>query len=285
MAKTGTDLIGQSDDLADLPSVIEFLRQFKADYDAHNHDGFNSKSFDNLIVRALIASGLLVGSSIYIPNLLSPLFSVDSAGNVKVASLNRSDFHWFTVFESIDGYDKNGVPVLNIDNVYLPTTNSSGNKCAIQKLALYQNNFTWDKRRKVTMGINFDTVGTAGVQLIYLGSGVQQDSFPNLNKCGFATINNNLYGMTANGSANTQLLLQAFTTNFNYDLMVDFVPTIGGIPGYADFYVNGVKKGRITTTLPTSINYANYLLSAEVQTVTTAIKGIRISYWDFWQAN
>ena len=33
-------------------------------------------------------------------------FSVDSDGNAKVSSLSRDDFHWFTVFESVDGYNK-----------------------------------------------------------------------------------------------------------------------------------------------------------------------------------
>lgn len=279
MPRPGQDLLG-APNANDPQSIVDFLTTLKADFDAHNHDGFNSRSFDNLIVQALIASGLLVGNSIYIPTLQAPLFSVDAKGNVVVSSLRRADYHWFTIFESIDGYSKNEA-TLNPDHVLLSTSTVSGDKASLQKLALYGNAFTWNKRRQIKIGVNFATVGTSATQIIWLCTGVGQDSFSTLRKIGFQTVNDNLYGVTADGTTLNQVLLQSFSINTNYDLQAILDPVALTV----DFYVNGVKKGTSTANIPTGTSHANYLMDTECQTVTTASKSVRISYWDFWQAN
>jgi len=48
----------------------------------------------------------LSAATINIPNSTTPLFSVDSSWNVIASSLQRNDYHWFIIFESVDGYSK-----------------------------------------------------------------------------------------------------------------------------------------------------------------------------------
>lgn len=270
--------LGGLGDPSDLGTVISFIKQMRADFDAHNHDGFNSRSFDSLIVRALIAQGLISGSSIYIPDQINPLFQVDSLGNAKVNSLIRNDFQWFTIFESIDGYAKSGVPVLNQDSVTIPTTNVSNNTCELQKIALLTNNFTWAKRRRLRFGVRLATNTNQTIRLV---TGTGQSASPLAQHFGILISNGTLLLEVADGSGSTQADPSiSLTTGVTYEFICDFVPGDG-----VSFYKDGVFLYKVTGNLPTGTSLANWLLDIEVKTLEAVIKSCSVTYWDLWQAN
>lgn len=203
--------------------------------------------------------------------------SVSKAGDAVFNSLERRDFHWFTLFESIDGYAKGGTPVLNQDSVTIPTTATSTNTCELQKFASYSSSFTWDKRRKMKFGVVFNTNTLQYIDMItgainYGGSA---------RHIGFRVVNGTLYALSDHGSAEeTTSIVGTVSIGTVYELEVRHLPGVS-----ETFYLNGTLAATHTSTVPSGTTDAKYLLDIYIRTNENAIKSLKITYYDFWQAN
>ena len=131
---------------------------------------------DNILANSINASKLMAGTvavgvylvvgsgnnvfksdtnGIYLGNATFALapFNVDMAGNAIVNSLRRNDFHWFTLFESIDGYLISGtVSAVSIGPSGIrvwPNNTTAG----ITRGINYASWPTWDKQRMFSCGL------------------------------------------------------------------------------------------------------------------------------------
>lgn len=269
-------------DLTNPDNVAQAILQLRADFDAHNHDGFNSRSLDNLEVQSLLAAGLIGAGAIYIPNIVSPLFSVDVNGNVMANSLQRNDFHWLTLFESITGYTTSGTITNNGINVSVVTGNVSGNTAKIQKTIQYNvGEFSWNKSRKIKTSI---FVNQITAQHIYFITGEATTSAPVDRGFGFQLVNDEIRGYCADGSARS--VTAALSTYSGGDSKSFEARLIYSVLGSKiEFYVNGFLLATLTTNIPTGTTFANIPITIFSITDENVAKTVALSYWDFWQAN
>lgn len=203
--------------------------------------------------------------------------SVSKAGDAVFNSLERRDYHWFTVFESIDGYAKGGTPVLNQDSVTIPTTNVISNEAELQKIASYSNSFTWDKRRKAKFGVVFDTNTSQYMDIV--SGGVTYGS--NVRHIGFRVLNGALSALSDNGSGEeVTSIVASIAIGTIYELEVRHIPGVS-----ETFYLNGALVATHTASVPSGTTEANKLLDILVRTQAAAIKSMKITFYDFWQAN
>jgi len=191
-------------------------------------------------------------------------------------SVERNDFHWFTLFESIDGYATAGTVNLTAGYVSIITAATTNSVSELQKtLAYHSTEFTWDKKRKFRTNINFqdDTL-----QTIYIVAGGGQNATDK--KIGFFVLNGDLYGVTADGAyGHTLDIGVAITAGNTYVLETVFYPG-----DRCEFYVNGAFKGMIESNLPSGTGAKeDWFLDVYVKTGEDATKEVRLSYWDLWQ--
>ena len=220
------------------------------------------------------ANGIYLGNA----NFLFAPFSVDMLGNTVVSSLQRTDFHWFTLFESVDGYGKTGTPTLSSYGVSLKTAALANDTCEIQKISRsLTGDFTWNKRRKIKFSILLNPPMTLQAIDITTGNGA---SNLNDNKFGFIINGTTVYGITADGSGYTAPSITSVGYGAYYVFEADFVPG-----SYVKFYVNGLLYGTNTTNLPTGNTGADMVLDCYIKTLDSTAKEIDIGYYDFWQAN
>lgn len=241
--------------------------------------GINAATVDASIsiTTPTIDGGDIIGSTVNIPNATTPLFSVDIAGNCKVSSLARNDFHWFTVFESIDGYGQgsNGAGssvTVSGGGVDLVTGTTAGNYANIQKYL--PGGFTWDKNRKFKILVNFSSQTN---QTCFIGTG-------------FSGANEHI-GFYISGATS---VLRATVGDGTYENL----ETIGNLTAGSlileaelivgvgvNFYKNGVFQLQLTDNLPTGDGYAAVLLTTNLNTETIAAKSVTLGWLDVWQAN
>jgi len=224
----------------------------------------------------------LVGNRIYIPNAKNPLFSVDENGNLKVKSLERDDFHWFTVFESLDGFSTDGISVrgsitISSNGITIKTGDTYLDYAELQKSQPNStaNGFSWDKDRKLKLHVQLVDSTNQNIYLV-CGDGTTSNG----RKFGFYVVNNTLYGITADNSGNTTLSLGTFdATNFKLLEAKYFAGK------RVEFYVNKTYIGKITTNLPSGDTISGNILDFHIITTGNVAKTVNISYFDFWQRN
>ena len=204
--------------------------------------------------------------------------SISKAGNAVVSSLERNDFHWFTVFESIDGYSKggSGTQTLNQDFVELATLATDASVSELQKIASYSKSFTWDKRRKIKLGLVFDTNTSQYMDLVTGGIAFAG----NARKFGFRVRNGVVYALTDNGTGEDETAILTFATGTNYEFEARLNPGVS-----VEFYRDGILSATHTTSIPTGTADSNKLLDFYVRAQANAIKSVKITFYDFWQAN
>ena len=196
-------------------------------------------------------------------------------------NFDRDDFHWLTLFESIDGFFKSGTGGVNI------TLDSDGrgvelvnNATLSDEQRLYKNlgafaptKLTWDKDRKIKFKVKLEEE-TAQTAWFVTGS----VSVNTARHFGFVVATNGvLYGTVANGTSETnaaygsigigQVLLEA-----RY-IARDSV----------EFFKDGAKLGTITTNLPTGVTDSQFLSWIATITLENVAKTIQVGFWDFWQ--
>jgi hypothetical protein len=226
-----------------------------------------------------LGNGVFRGS-INIPNITSPLFSVDVNGNVIANSLRRKDFHWFTLFESLDGYSSSitGGSIVSPATLTTGAINNDVVELTKSILASTASQFSWDKKRSVKALVSFGTDITD--QHVFFGIG-QLPVSSSLRSLCFHIYGNTIDVESANGT-NTSVTGLASTISGNgiYVFEIVFTPGVS-----AKFYIDNVLVETITTDLPSGATSSGYLFNAYIKTLENVAKSVRFDYWDFWQEN
>ena len=261
----------------------------------------NSTNYLNWTGSSLVISGQIIGGSISIGSgnavfkvdsngmflgnttFASAPFSVDMNGNATVSSLQRRDFHWFTLFESLSGYSVTvqgtGTATLGFQYFTLTTSATNGDNVILTKSQPNAfGEFSWDKNRKIKFGF-FANAGGAGLDTnIGCGGVGGQNRQISITLSGNNGSNYTIYGNVANGSTMTTILVSASIALNTYHLIE--IIFISGTK--ADFYLDGTLAGTITTTLPTGTLNSEILLLVNHSTIG-GIQYFRMSFFDFWQ--
>jgi hypothetical protein len=137
--------------------------------------------------------------------------------------------------------------------------------------------FTWDKNRQLDIHTYLkSTISKIG--LFWLISGdIDTDEH-----IGFKIVDGVLYGTVADNATEATLNIMTIGTgawNTRLSLSVKFEPT-----AQAEFFVNGVSKGILTTNLPSGIGEAEQILQLYVKNTGVAEdKVLNPTHWQFWQ--
>lgn len=194
------------------------------------------------------------------------------AGNFK-----RSDFHWFTFFESVDGYYTTpigtGTTTVKTNKVTLDTGATINSKAILSKTPnyLYAQFFNWTKKREFKTSIYWWDL-TLHTDWIILG-GEETDRH-----IGFKFINGILYGTVADGTTEATLQIEIMAMGGERNLNVVWTPGVS-----AEFFVDSVSKGTIETNLPSGLEHSNVMLNISIKNTEATTKFIEVSMWDFWQ--
>jgi len=222
------------------------------------------------------ASGIYLGNATF----ADAPFNVDMAGNAKVSSLMRDDFHWFTVFESADGYSKitdgAGTISSSTDGVTITTGAVVDNDCELAKI-LGRSLMSWDQNSKFKCQVKPTSNSS---QEIYITMGHATSNSAITKHYGFYLLGNNINATVADGVNGFQTPLTTFSAGANIVLEAELDASTGIIK----YYVNGVLE-LTGDTDGTPTGSGNYTLNARVRTKDTAARILRLVWWDFWQAN
>lgn len=210
-------------------------------------------------------------------------FSVDMQGNAVVRSLRRNDFHWFTFFETIDGYVQKLQGAASVINLGTSVTLTSGTTqydyASLDKsVTYYSSSFSWDKKRSFKTGIKLSSTSNIRASI---GTGYicEESNGTALNEAriAFRFDAGKIYGYVAGGSAATSLDCGNHTTD-SYTLEAIFIPGVS-----VEFFINGTSAGTITTNLPSGSTEASFVFGAYVESRSTDAKELFVSFFDFWQ--
>jgi len=219
------------------------------------------------------SNGIYLGNATF----ASAPFSVDTAGNVKASSLERRDFHFYTMFESIDGYSKvtDATITNNPQGVDILTGATSGKEASMQKsVASSITLYSWDKDMKFKTNFRLDSV-TSVDAYIWVGETALADRH-----LGFWVNNSTLYGGGGNGSTYDNASLQTISANTDYTIEMRYDASTRT----ATFYVNDVLKGTVSGTGATPTGSSSvFPVWAYVITNENVAKTLTVRYWDFWQ--
>ena len=180
-------------------------------------------------------------------------------------------FAWETFFESIDGFDQTGA-TLSSNKVTILTDGDLNNESEIQKNASYNGILTWLHQSAFRSGVLMDSI--AEVTAYITVGGVQGGSAG----YGFKIVNDKIYGVVHNGTAETTVELQTVATS-NYNIQARYRPGNKVI-----FFVADVEKGVITTGLPQNTNVLNTIpMHMYVKATEAAAKSLTSSYFQYMQ--
>jgi hypothetical protein len=195
-----------------------------------------------------------------------------------LGSFSRNDFHWTTIFESIDGYDNSDPDYVTVGytGVRIQTSTALNNYQFLQREIYLNPVIDWSRPMKLSIGVQFvDTTH----QNVWLGVGDCTASLPNptIRHIGFKVIDGTIYGTVANGTTETTLNLGSVSAMAKTVFAFDFDGSV------ITFYIDGVNKGTISTNIPTGNSNADVVLSACIKvTLAGAYKTFFLSTWDYW---
>ena len=259
----------------------QFELQFIDDVDVQieETDGINSPQNDvNTATYGSLKIGRLEVSEIYIPNKTSPLFSVDDEGNAKVNSLARNDFHWFTTFESVDGYSKitdgTGTITATLDGVEVKTGNVTDNDTEVKKALGDEISFDKNCKFKCEVKIVDDDW-----QRIEIGIGTIGTYPSSAKHFSFLVNGSTLYAIMADGATANETELQEISAGGTYLLEAELDASTGFVKFYVDGSLSHTSDDSITPT-----GAGNYSFIVRARTKENAVKEAIVKWWDFWQA-
>jgi hypothetical protein len=160
-------------------------------------------------------------------------------------------------FESIDGWDVSvgspGSVVLDADKVWLSTGGGAGAWAGIvERMAYPRAPLTWSKPRQFKLKARLDVFSDTG-SMIYICTG---NRGTNRRAFGFRFFNTVIRGFSKNGGAESYVsLVTGITAPYTRDEVYEAVFTPGS---KIDFFIDGVLKGTLTTSLPTGTEDAEY---------------------------
>lgn len=193
--------------------------------------------------------------------------------------LNRDDYHWFTLFESVDAYGKTGTVTPGTATCNLLTGATSGNTASLLKVSgNVASSFSWDVQRRFRTVVKFiDNT----VQDVFIGIGSNGTIGSTDRHVGFLLANGTLKGDYGNGTNNYLVTDMSVSVTAGDTLILE----VRFYPGSSiQFFVNGILKGTPpTTNLPSGTSAANYVCQILVKTNENVAKSIDVDHWDFWQ--
>ncbi|MFA5072077.1 MAG: hypothetical protein WC511_07055 [Candidatus Pacearchaeota archaeon] len=219
------------------------------------------------------------GNFDYIGTISNSLFTLDIEGNCKVSSLARDDFHWFTIFESVDGFskviDNDGTILATSAGVVITTGTATNNDCKFNKSIGSQMN--WGQNRKFKCELSFSSNSN---QEIYVVTGTASSDNPNSKHFGFVLMGANLYATVANGT--NQYTTELITISPGSTYLLEAV--LNHVTGIIKYYIDGdlVLTGDGDGT-PTGATAQNAIYIG-ARTQTNSAKAVTINWFDFWQA-
>ena len=257
------------------------------------YDGTNFSLVNGVITGGSIAIGTgdaifkADSSGIYLGDatFADAPFNVDMAGNAKVKSLQREDWHWMTLFESLDGYQVQGDAgyVADVNSgLRLVTHSDNGDSIEIAKFndAAFVNDFSWAQDKTINFCIGTQNDGDSSLFHARIGTGPTTDTYYQLRHIGILLDGLAVYGSVGNGSTETTLDLgYNLSTNSYYNIIIKFIAGTS-----VEFFINGDSKGTITTNLPTGTTHASWIFGAYAETEQAYVRELWIPYFDFWQA-
>lgn len=194
-------------------------------------------------------------------------------------SFERTDFHWYSVFESLDGFFKllAGTGVITLDNKYVAMVTGGdafSYALLVDELGI-TNVFTWNKRRKIRTRVYFSHNTQ---QSITIATGLPE-SIPNFPFLRFRIDNAAVKGIICDGTTQTILDLGLnIIAGEAYDFEIRYFPA-----DRVEFYINDILKGTISADLPSGTAEAGVLMYMRIANDGAANRTIRFSYFDFWQ--
>lgn len=187
-------------------------------------------------------------------------------------------FYWATVFESLEGFyhepEKTASITLYPDNVEMATGVESGSRIfLVQEVTYpYLTTFSWDKRREFRTKVFFSSNTN---QEIWIITGLK-----NTNKhIGFKVVNGTLYGTVADGTTESTVDLDSAVSPSG----TKNLRCVLSAGEKVEFYVDGVKKGELTTNLPSGTGYASTLMHFDLTNTAAEYKAILFSVWELYQ--
>ncbi|MFA6078101.1 MAG: hypothetical protein WC724_03765 [Candidatus Paceibacterota bacterium] len=226
------------------------------------------------------SNGIYLGNATF----ADATFSVDMTGNTNVSSLKRDDFHWFTPFESIDGYTKpaDGTGSNTLSEKVILTTGTSNNDTNYfikEVMTATSSNFSWDKKGSGKFCISLQGTVTNTQLWIVRGSLVAIES----KHIGFRVEDGVVAGFVGNGTNYASVDLGTTLVANDIDILeYRLNPDVGSV----SFYINGVLKGSISQYVPTGAGSpSNFLINLTWLNYTGAAKVMWLNWIDFWQAN
>lgn len=227
-------------------------------------------------------SGIWLGRSTF-TQARAETFSVDMDGNLVASSILRRDFQWFSMFESLDGYQNNsnvgGSIAVSRDGVTISSGTTLYDKGWVTKgLSGGPNTtFLWTKNRKFKCQVSFLDTASNQNALICTGS-ADVDTY---NHFGFYLSGSTLRGQNADGTnVTTTSGFVTITAGRRYTLEAIFIAG-----SHIEYYVDGVSIGTVTVRLPQGSDFPYVIFEAWIQNVNATEKRMVINYFDFWQAN
>jgi len=195
-------------------------------------------------------------------------------------TFERDDIHWFTVFESSDGYQKNpygsGKAYCSNGIFRLSTGATNNSEARILKDLYGTFDFSWDKHRKARFTVVPQSVSDV---ISYIGTG-SQPYVGDREFLGFKIVDNVLYGIVNDSNGENLLDLNVTLVSTAVKRLV-YILTPGE---KIEFFVNGVKKGEITENLPTGDgNWSSMACYAWINNTAASDKCLWLLDWDFWQ--
>lgn len=185
----------------------------------------------------------------------------------------RNTFHWFTFFESLDGFTVAGTTSVNGNNVLITTGATSGNKAEVNKQPSWQGLFTFSRRSNFRSAFVLTSVES---QTIYITVGNKDVA----GYYGFKIVNGNLYGVTSDGTNENAILLQTVVASTGYNIEARYQPHNKVV-----FLVNNTEKGSSVTKLPeadeTTANL--HIMDIEIVTNENVAKTIQMSFFEYLQ--
>ena len=225
------------------------------------------------------------GNATFAGTLSAPSGTLGTITTVELITGNfrRSDFHWFTIFETIDGYntiaDGSGTTTVTNTWVSLQTGTTINSAARLMKAPQYGYGdfFTWNKDREFRTAIVSSSITNQTIWIVIGEVGPGEAGTDR--HVGFKIVNDTLYGTMANGTTEETLNCGTITAGLKITLKVVFKAG-----SEATFYVDEVNKGTLSTYIPTGIGEALKIIRLVITNTAAENKEVKLSMWDFWQS-
>ncbi len=202
----------------------------------------------------------------------------------------RDYWHWFIDFNDLTDFenDTDGTAYTTVDNTNITlqtgATQDSVNLLYHEKIiGTYIT--TWEKERVFQAIMAFGGAEPINSDIhIVTGYPPDYDAFPidYHNHFGFRILRvagvYRLYGTVGNSAAVTTLDLGTITSSDLHSLVASLTPN-----EKVDFYLDGVLKGSITTTLPSGELDSGILLAFKIKNLAALDESVNAYYWEMWQ--